>query len=151
MNQINNPDLDALVGLYNQLADGKSTKLKVAEAVYDASVAGAGAIGDHLSGVIIPKNAIITKAFVDSLVTATSATDAGTMAVSALAADDLVAAIAISDGSNPWDAGLHAAVPDGAVANMIKMTDAKDITFTIAVEPFTAGKFRVFVEYYMSE
>ena len=62
-------------------------------------------------GVYIPSKAIITRAWVDVVTTFTSAgADAGTIALHVQAADDIVAAIAISDATNVWDAGIHGSI-----------------------------------------
>lgn len=104
-------------------------------------VAGDRTIAAHASGVVIPDNAIIVGGFVDVITTFTSATDAATVAIMAQGANDIVSAIAISNGGNPWDAGLHAIVPKANTPEStgIKLTAARDITFTVAVEALTAG------------
>jgi hypothetical protein len=147
--QINNPDLGKITDMFNMLADGRVVSGKIAVATYDFSAQGGG-IGAIDSGVSIPAGAIIRKVWIDSLVTATSAGDTGTMAVSVVAANDIVTAIAINDASNPWDLGLHDGKPAGTAATMIKLAAAATIKFTIAVQAFTAGKFNVFVEYVIS-
>ena len=63
----------------------------------------------------------------------------------------MVAAIAISDGGNPWDAGLQDVVPDLSAANAIKTTVEREVTLTIAVEAVTAGKLRGWLRYVLSE
>jgi hypothetical protein len=123
-------------------------------------------VGAHGLGVYIPDNAIITKAYYDVGTTFTSADDSATIALSILAADDLVAAIAIS-AANPgvYDAGIRDCLPgnyalsgDAAsaivhaalvAASAIKMTSSKELTATVAVQPLVLGKLRLFVEYVM--
>jgi hypothetical protein len=126
---------------------------RVARATYDFAVDG-GAIGTIGLGVTLPDNAIITRAWYEVITTLTSSTDAATVAIG-LPVDDvggIVAAIAISDVSNPWDAGLHEAIQDGTVANFsTKTTAAREISIDIAVEALTAGKFIVFCEYVVSD
>lgn len=134
----------------------------------DSSGAANTTIAAHGTGVYIPTKAIITKAWVDVVTTFTSATDAATIALKTQSAGDLVAAIAISDASNVWDAGLHGALPgsyaeatvsgDTAVldaarnaASFIKMTAEREIVATVAVEALTAGKANIFVEYVISD
>src|SRR5688572_9982316 len=82
---------------------------KIAVATFDPSAnTGERTIAAHGLGVYLPDNAIITRAWVDVVTTFTSAgADAGTIALHAQAANDIVAAIAISDASNVWDAGIH--------------------------------------------
>ncbi len=129
-------------GIHNQM---------IARATYDFTEHG-GAIGAHGLGVRLPAKSVVTKAWYEVLTTCTTAgSDAGTMALSIESANDLVAAIAVSDASNPWDAGFHACIPDGTVANFKKTTAEREITATIAVQAFTAGKFVVYLEYYISE
>jgi hypothetical protein len=148
--------------------DGHSAKL-VARATFDPSLTAASrTIAAHGLGVTIPDNAILTKAYIDVITTFTSAADNGTIAIHANAADDIVTAIAIADGSNVWDAGLHGtkvgtptlgndAAHDTALevsvleaASWIKLTAAREITATVAVEALTAGKAIIFVEYVIS-
>lgn len=128
-------------------ADGLGV-LRVARATFDPSgTAGHRTIAAHGLGVIIPDNAIICGGFVDADITATSATDAATIALSAQGANDLVSAIAISNGANPWDAGLHPLIPKANTPETtgIKLTAAREIVATVAVEALTAGHFTVFV------
>ena len=112
------------------------------------------AIGTHKLGVL-PKTAVITKAWIHVLTTFTSATDAGTIA---LGYDGTVgafdAATAISSGTT-WDNAaprVSDAAADGAVANFVEIgaTDVKVIA-TVAVEALTAGKLLLFVEYYIGD
>jgi hypothetical protein len=123
-------------------------------------------VAAHGTGVYLPIGAIVTDAWFDVKTTFTSAgADAGTIATSVVGAGDINAAIAISDASNVWDAGLHGSVAgtqalDGnaltsiasAAANaatMIKCTAEKEITVTVATQALTAGKMAIFVEYFI--
>lgn len=125
-------------------------------------------IAAHGTGVYLPDNAIITRAWYDVVTTFTSATDAGTIAVSAAGANDIVSAIAISAATNVFDAGMHHGIPGapaladtgtetglevGALfaATFIKLTAEKEIVCTVAVEALTAGKLVLFVEYMISD
>ena len=115
----------------------------------------------------LPIGAIVTDAFIDIKTSFTSAgANAGTIAISILNANDITSAIAISDASNVWNAGIHGSVAgtqalDGnaltAIANaaaqtaaMIKLTAEKEIKVTTAGQVLTAGKMAIFVEYYVS-
>jgi hypothetical protein len=140
---------------------------KMAVAIFDPSAnSGERTVAAHGLGVYIPDNAVITNVFVDVVTTFTSASaDAGTIALHAQAADDIVAAIAISDASNVWDAGIHGsklgypnlgadAAHDSALevaalfaGVMLKTTAEREITATVAVAALTAGKAVVYVEY----
>ena len=127
---------------------------RVARATYDFTEYG-GTIGDKGLGVMLPDNAIVTRAWYEVLTTCTSeGADAGTGALS-IPVDDvagLLAAIAISDVSNPWDAGHHECIQTGTAANFSeKCTTGRELTFTIAVQNFTAGKFILWVEYIVSD
>ncbi len=62
-----------------------------------------------------------------------------------------MAAIAINDVSNPWDAGLQAIIPDGTDTNAIKLTDDREIAITVAVQALTAGKFHVLLRYFVTD
>ena len=62
-------------------------------------------------------------------------------------ADDVVAAIAVSDGANPWDEGLQDVIPVRTKATSFKLTAERSIVATIAGQVVTAGKFEVTLEY----
>ncbi len=112
------------------------------------------AVGTHSLGLTIPDNSYIIRAWYDVVTTFTSATDAGTIALGVTTDDagGIIAAIAISNGANPWDAGLHEGLPDGAVANFTtKSTAARALIATVAVEALTAGKLHLFAQYAISE
>jgi hypothetical protein len=122
----------------------------VARATYNFAEHG-GAIGAHGLGVKLPAGAVVTRSWYEVLTTCTTAgSDAGTMALKIKDANDLVSAIAVSDAGNPWDAGMHECVPDGTAAKFIKTTAESEITATIAGQAFTAGKFVVYLEYFIS-
>lgn len=128
-------------------------------------------IAAHGLGVYLPDNAIVVRAWYDVITTFTSATDAGTLALKVQGANDLVSALAISDGSNIFDAGLHGTLTAGTttlteaapntrtqivhaadiVAGFIKLTAERELTVTVAVEALTAGKLVLFVEYVISD
>ena len=141
INTVCDPTLDTTDGLQ---------RMHVSRSTYDFAVDG-GTIAAHGLGETLPDNAIICGGFVDVVTTCTTeGTDAGTMAISVLTANDIVAAIAVVDGGNPWDAGLQAIIPKANTPEStgIKLTAAKEVTATIATQAFTAGKFHVFL-YYM--
>ena len=154
--------LDGVLATYdeiNKAADATAlaldglVRMAVARATYDFAVNG-GEISAIGLGVTIPDNAIVCGGFVDVVTTCTSAAaDAGTMALSVQGANDIVSAIAISDGTNPWDAGLKAIVPKANTPEStgIKLTAAREITATIATQVFTAGKFNIFLYYLVGD
>lgn len=147
-----------------------SSPRRVASAVFDPSAnTSQRPIAAYGLGIYIPSAAIVTKFWYDVITTFTSATDAATIAVHIQSANDLIAAIAISDATNMWDAGIHAgkvgfpnlgadAAHDSQVevaalfaATALKATAEREITATVAVEALTAGKAVFFCEYVLSE
>ena len=125
-------------------------------------------VAPHGLGVFLPNKAIITKAWFQVVTTFTSpTTDDATIAVKVEGTGDIVAAIAIDDASNIWDAGIHAGLPgypslgaDAAhdtqpevaalfAATFVKTTAVREVTATVAVEALTAGKAIFFFEWSM--
>lgn len=140
--------------------------LRVARATFDPSGdEDLRTVAAHGLGVSLPAGAIGIGFFYDVTTTFTSADDSATIAVHAEAAGDLIAAIAISDATNMWDAGRHAGKPgypnfgaDAAhdsqvevaalfAATFLKTTVAREITATVAVQALTAGKATFYVLY----
>lgn len=133
-------------------ADGL-LRMGVARATYDFAEHG-GAISAIGLGVTLPDNAIVVGGFVDVVTTCvTAGADAGTLAIHVQSANDIVSAIAVNNGANPWDAGLHAIVPKSNTPEStgIKLTAAREITVTIAGQAVTAGKFNVFLHYVVGD
>ena len=172
--RVNAPDFKMKRGTVLRQNGLTVTKLLTAEfdtAGNDSAGVSNKTIAAHGLGVYLPDNAVIMRAWYDVVTTFTSATDAGTIAIKAQTADDLVAAIAISDASNVYDAGLHGTLTAGTttlseagpntrtaivnatdiVAGFIKLTAEREIICTVAVEALTAGKLVVFVEYTISD
>lgn len=106
-------------------------------------------VAAHSSTQQLPDNAVITQGFYYVATTFTSAADTATISIGH--ADDaagIIAAIAINDGSNPWDAGWFDCIQDGTAANVSTATTAaRPILFTVAVQALTAGKLILFLEY----
>lgn len=149
LKELLNIDIDAVKAMAAaDDEDGKGAR-KMARATYDFAVDG-GAIGDIETGVYLPDNAIITRAWTDVVTTCTSATDAATIGIE-IGSTDLQAAVAISAGGNRWDAGLADCATKGDdpgdPSTFVKLTAQSQIIFDIAVEAVTAGKFVLFVEY----
>ncbi len=145
-------ELNLVDGASAPNADGLGF-FRVARATYDFAEHG-GAIGAINLGVTVPDDAVVCGGFVDVKTTCTTAgADAGTMALHVQGAGDIVAAIAVSDGTNPWDAGLKAIVPKANTPEStgIKLTAARAITATIAGQAFTAGKFTLFLYYLVGD
>jgi len=132
--------------------DGLGTKRTV-RATYDFAVDG-GATSAIGSGVTLPDNAIITRAWYEVTDTLTSADDSATMSIG-IPTDDaagIVAATSIVAGGDVWGAGIHEAIQDGtAAAFSTKTTAAREITFTIGTQAITAGSFVLFAEYVVSD
>ncbi len=94
----------------------------------------------------VPAGTIIVGGCIDVLETFTSANDSATIAISIESANDIVSAIAISNGGNPWDAGLHAVVPVWSdPTKWIKATKDRDVRITVGTQDLTAGKLRGFL------
>ena len=124
-------------------------KTGVAKCVFNPSaVAGDRTIDAHGLGLTLPKGCIVTRCIYKVLTTFTSATDAGTIAISVVAANDIISAAAISTGTT-WDAaGPIVCVPVTAtVATWLTTTADVEVTATVAVEALTAGKLVLWVEY----
>lgn len=110
---------------------------------------GGKAIASHGLGLKIPKGAHVTKAYYKVLTTFTSATDAATIALQIVGANDVVSAVAISNGGNPWDAGgLVVGIPTGSMGNELNATTVDtEVVAVVAVEALTAGKLVLWVEW----
>jgi hypothetical protein len=78
--------------------------------------------------------------------------DTSTISIGANTNVDLKAAIAISNGANPWDAGIAAGIPINTAATMVKLTAARNIKVvwtagTGNATALTAGIMDIFVDY----
>lgn len=106
-------------------------------------------VAAHECGLTVPKNAVVTFAAYKVLTTFTSATDAATIAVSIVGANDVVSAVAISNGGNPWDAAVaQETIPKVETSSTWLTTTADSpVTFTVASEALTAGKLVLWVEW----
>lgn len=150
-----NADVNASAGIAVSKLEAANTvglgAKRICYAVFDPSaVAGDRTVAAHALGTAIPDNAFVTGFWYWVETTLTSAGDLATVALSIEGADDCVAAIAIGDGSNPWDT---TALPVEGVpkientATWLATTAARQITATVAVEALTAGKVHVWAEY----
>ena len=106
-------------------------------------------IGTHTLGFKLPAGCHVTRAFYLVKKTFTSATDAATIALTTgVSANDLVSAVAISNGGNPWDAGgLVPSLIDDALDDDIAVTAAVEPAVVVASEALTAGKLLLWIEY----
>ena len=119
------------------------------KAVYDFAVDG-GTIGSIASGAFFPALAVVNQSGFQIKTTCTSATDAGTMAVTST---DITidAAVAISAGTD-WDAGLREGDHQVDTASTWEAAVLRqELSFVIAVENFTAGKIVAFADYWIGE
>lgn len=110
------------------------------------------AIGVILSGMKIPQGHLITNSAYDVVTTCTTAgTNAGTMAISVEAANDIVTATAVSTGTT-WNnvTNMVAGTPVSA-ATAIKTTADREVTFTLATNAFTAGEVNIYLDVIPSE
>lgn len=116
----------------------------------------------------LPDGFLITDAFYNVVTTFVSATDSATIALGSLADGDLVAAIAISDATNVWDAGIRGtlitapnlgadAAHDSALETIALFAGVKKITTAdrillanIAVDTITAGDLDLYIEGYQA-
>ncbi len=125
---------------------------KYAIAVYDFAVNG-GTVGPiTLPTASIPDKAVVYVDSYDVLTTLTSSTDAATVKLGLATDGDLTTAIAISNGSNPWDAGAFSRIAGGLATPLTKKTTgARAIVLTVAVENVTAGKIAFNLSYWISQ
>jgi hypothetical protein len=127
-------------------------KRGVVKAVYDFAV-NAGAIGtlnlkdDQGTEILFPDNMIVTQAYIDPYTAMTSTGGTGTIALSVVGADDLLAAVDADTLSTTITAG----VPVGTAATMVKLTSALPLVLTIGTAALTAGAFNFYVEFVLSD
>lgn len=165
----------AIVTNSNQIGFATSVANAIAGTKVDITAVGTGTQTVYKNGMgtinlgVLPKNFIITDCFYDVITTyVTAGSDAGTLALSAASAGDLKAAIAVSDASNVWDAGLHGCLPgsyaeatvagDTAIldaarraASLVKTSANAQVTCAIATKGASAGKLNLYIEGYISE
>ena len=127
---------------------------KIARATWDHGAGLTAAGSPYLFGPTLPDNATVLRSWYEVITTFTSATDAAEigLGIDADASEEIVAAVAISDAGNPWDAGFQDGVQDGTAGNVTtKLTAARQFEGTVATEDTTAGKLILFVEYVVTE
>ena len=117
----------------------------------------------HPSGIFVPDNAIITKAFYEvNTGFSTVGGDAGTIAIHVEGGNDIVSTMSVADAGNIWDAGLHSTIVNNWTCtsanteiveaalqadSWIKVADHEEVTFTVATQVLTAGKLTLYIEY----
>lgn len=129
---------------------GSGMLVGVLRGEYDFAVDG-GVVGSiNLRNATLPIKARVTRAWYEVLTTFRSASDASQIGLS-IPTDDangILAPIAISDGTNPWDAGVHTTIQNGLVTNISEKTIlSRNLQLTITGEALTAGKMVLFAEY----
>lgn len=99
----------------------------------------------------LPIGAAVIDGVAIAKTTFTSSTDAATIAlgIATDSAAGLKAAIAISNGANPWDANVRTAlIPVGTAATITAKTTAKrKLQAVVAVEALTAGVLDMYIQY----
>jgi hypothetical protein len=136
--------------------------LRTVRGTYDVTGGASGATGAHDlvdengEPVTVPADAIVVAGGYDVQTTFTSGNDSATLQLELDDADgnddDLVAAVAISNGANAWDQGRHAVIPDWAtVGDWIKPTTERRLRVTVGTQTVTGGKLTAFAVYFASE
>lgn len=125
---------------------GEGTRqMRVAKATYDFAVDG-GAVGSLGLGVTVPSGAIVYQCLIhhETQVAGTGADIGLTLQTE----DDLLADVGVE--LSPWDAtGILAGIPVGTAATAILLTADREITVEIVDAVLTAGKFHVYVLYFI--
>lgn len=119
---------------------------KIAMVEYDFATDG-GAVGDiTLRGQSVPLGSVVDFGLVDVL---TGLTSDGTaqVALKLVDAGDVKAAAVLTS----YTAGVKAATPVGTAATSIKTAARSNVVMSITVAALTAGKFRAWVEYVVTE
>jgi hypothetical protein len=146
-------ELNLVDGFVAPAAKGVSLKKLVTIPFLYSDQSGSGAWD---SSVTIPDNCIITRAWYDVAVTfGGDGDDSSTIAISVEGANDIISALAINNGSNIWDAGLHDAIPQGDdPATFVKTSAARNVTITVAINAtdtaLDQGSMMLFLEYVQS-
>ena len=126
-------------------ADGAwAATTRWAKAEYDFATDGGGQ-GDIALGVTIPDNAIVIGGFLEGITAVTSGGSA-TVAIKLQSAADILAATGKASLTGT------AVIPGAAVMSApFKLTAARVVTITVATADLTAGKFNVWIEYFVGE
>lgn len=124
--------------------DGHQPK-QILVGTYDYSVLGGQSLSVIELGVSLPDNAIITRSYIDVI---TALVGAGsTIALYTEAANDVKTATAVAS----WGIGFLEGQSTGTAASFKKMTAERGLRMEISGNALTAGKFKAYVEYVMSE
>lgn len=128
---------------------------RIARAVWDHTGGLTSGGSPYTFGPTLPDNAVIVRAWYHVAITFTSGGGDGAVVGLGIVTDDadgIVAGIAISDGSDPWDAGNHEGIQVGTAATYSEQTTAARLfEGTITTEDTTAGKVILYAEYVVTE
>lgn len=133
-----------------RLAGATPAQRGFASWTFDAT-AGKAIAAHTMDGPYLPRGARITHAYYVVSTTFTDGDDDSATISIGIPTDDaagIVAATAISGGSNIWDAGGHETIQTGAMANVgEQLTADRKPVATVADDDLTAGKLVLFAEY----
>jgi hypothetical protein len=156
-------------------SENETTVAKIARAIFDWSLldntgAANSTVATHPLGVYVPINSIITRAWYEVKTAFTTASsNTGTIGLYVKTAGDCVAAIAVSDASTPYAAGMHGCLPGNpaeatvagdttvlaaarAAASYIAPLSAEgQLTAVVGLHALTAGRLIFYVEYVPGE
>ena len=129
--------------------------LRVARFTYDTAGTDSAGVSNktaaaHGTGVTIPNHSIVCGGFVDVNTAFDSAGGGATLAISVQGANDIITAADVdATGSAFATIGRKAIVPKANTpeSTSIKLTAAREITCTVAVEALTAGKLTGYLYY----
>ncbi len=136
---------------FNQLhnasqGSGELEVQRVARCFYDVTVSGGGA-GTSTLSCTLPANAVIVGGLLDFATGITGGSGA-TVAIQANTANDILSAHSINTN---YFTGRMAIVPVYTAASAVKMTGASSLQVVIGSSTLTAGKFNLFIDYFLSQ
>ena len=109
-----------------------------------------------LFGTALPDNAVVVRSFYDVVTTFAGNGDDGSLIKFGIEdqSADVKASVAISNGANAFDAGLHEGLQVNTAASMVKLSAARQLAVTWTAggtdTALTAGSMVVFLEYVQS-
>lgn len=123
--------------------DGHQPK-QVLIATYDLSVDG----GDSVAlPEELPDNAVITRSYLEVLTQPVTSGSGSSVAITTESSGDVYAETAATS----LTTGFKAGVSDGTVSNFKKMTAERPVYIEVVGDDLSAGKIKVYLEYFMSE
>lgn len=133
--------------LKNKTFDNSSNVDLVLNGIYDVSVQGGDTSTDYLLGAL-PKNAIITSAFINVITAPTVLFSTPTIGISSKNPQDILVDSALNTFA---PVSFYQARPYGTTASFIKLTSATSVYINLKGGSLTAGKLAVFVRYVISQ